>query len=59
MIDADRFRHNNASVEGADKDQASSLRGKRDSGLWRSYEVKYEFECLLDRIMHKYIFYMC
>ncbi|KAL1821034.1 hypothetical protein ACET3Z_015903 [Daucus carota] len=38
MIDADRFRHNNASVEGADKDQASSLRGKRDSGLWRSYE---------------------
>ncbi|XP_017238197.1 putative F-box/FBD/LRR-repeat protein At4g03220 [Daucus carota subsp. sativus] len=53
-IDADRVRHIDASVEGANKDQASSLRGERDSGLWRSHEVNSEFVCLLDRIMQKY-----
>ena len=43
-----------ASVEGTDKDQASSLGGQRDSGLWRGHEVNSEFVGLLDRIMHKY-----
>ncbi|KAL1803205.1 hypothetical protein ACET3Z_031852 [Daucus carota] len=43
-----------APVEGTDKDQASSLRGKSDSGLWRGHEVNSEFVDLLDRIMHKY-----
>ncbi|KAK1402972.1 hypothetical protein POM88_002577 [Heracleum sosnowskyi] len=37
MVDADRVRHIDASVEGTDKDQTSSLRGERDFRLWRSH----------------------
>ncbi|XP_074363860.1 putative F-box/LRR-repeat protein At3g59160 [Apium graveolens] len=55
MVDADRVRHDiDSLVERIDKDQVSSLRGGRDSGLWRRHEVNSEFVCLLDRIMQKY-----
>ncbi|XP_074332222.1 uncharacterized protein LOC141704505 isoform X2 [Apium graveolens] len=55
MVDADRVGHDiDSLVERTDKDQVSSLRGGRDSGLWRSHEVNSEFVCLLDRIMQNY-----
>ncbi|XP_074363863.1 uncharacterized protein LOC141704523 [Apium graveolens] len=55
MVDADTVRHDiDSIVERTDKDQVSSFRGGRDSGLWRGHEVNSEFVCLLDRIMQKY-----
>ncbi|XP_017215971.1 putative FBD-associated F-box protein At5g53640 [Daucus carota subsp. sativus] len=54
VVDANRVSHTDPSVEGTGKDQACSSRGERDSGLWRSHEVNFEFLGLLDRIMHKY-----